>query len=518
MLKLPVGIETFSEIRQEGYVYVDKTQYIHKLATEGKPYFLSRPRRFGKSLLLSTMEELFKGNKKLFEGLYIYDKWDWNVKYPVISINFGGGDYSSIDDFKDTLADILDGLSEQFNIELKRRTLPQRFGELIRKVYEKTKQKVVVLIDEYDKAIISNLQNKDLDIFQTNLGNFYETLKVNDEFIKFIFITGISKFAHVSVFSKLNNLDDISLIEEFNGICGYTQEDLESKFQDYIQKLANKFQYGYNDALDEIKAFYNGYSWNGKEKLYNPYSTLLCLKHSNFSKKWFHSGTPRVLSEYPMSTKSIKALSEPSILSDDEFESPVAQKIKDEVFLFQTGYLTIDKIVRKKRNLLYTLKIPNLEVKNALLVSLLRQHSKIPTQDIFDYGEKLVEYIIKGNCERIVETLGDYLSPISNEIRGKDERYYHALIFMLLFQSKIHVHNEVHSFKGNADLVIEEEDIVIIIEFKQDDKKSIKYMINEALEQIEKKEYSRQYKNKKIIKGAIVFKKGEIACKLIKEK
>ena len=177
----------------------------------------------------------------------------------------------------------------------------------------------------------------------------------------------------------------------------------------------------------------------------------------------------------------------------------------------------MDSIDRVKRNKLYNLKIPNLEVKNALLENLLRQYSKIPTHGIIDYAQKLLDYTLDCNCEKIVETLGDYLSPISNNIRGKDERFYHGLIFILLYSTKIHVHTELSSFKGGADLVIEDGDTVIIIEFKQDDKKSIEYMINEAMDQIEKKEYVRQYKNKKIVKGAIVFKKGEIGCKLISE-
>jgi len=284
MLKLPVGIETFSEIREDGYVYIDKTRYIHKLVTEGKSYFLSRPRRFGKSLLLSTIEELFKGNKKLFERLYIYDKWDWDEKYPVITINLAGGDYGTIADLKEALNDILNRISRNLSVPLYSTTISGKLTDLIEGLYKKTNKKVVVLIDEYDQPIISNLQNKDLEKFQDILGSFYQTLKTNDRYIKFIFITGISKFAHVSVFSKLNNLDDLSLIDEFNGICGYVQEDLESKFQDNIQKLANKFEYSYEAAINEIKAFYNGYSWNGKEKLYNPYSTLLCLRHSKFTK------------------------------------------------------------------------------------------------------------------------------------------------------------------------------------------------------------------------------------------
>ncbi|MCL2116226.1 MAG: ATP-binding protein, partial [Methanobrevibacter sp.] len=347
------------------------------------------------------------------------------------------------------------------------------------------------------------------------LGNFYQILKVNDKFIKFIFITGISKFAHVSLFSKLNSLYDLSLKNEFNGICGYSQDDLKFNFQDHIQKLANKLEYGYDDAINEIKSFYDGYSWNGEGEVYNPYSTLLCLKDNEFAAEWFNTGTPTVLTQYPMSTHSIKAFAEPTIVNDDELRNSTTENIRDEIFLFQTGYLTVASIDRKKRNKLYNLKIPNLEVKNALLKNLINQYSKIPNHDTIEYAEKLLEYVIEGSCEKIIETLGDYLSPISNEIRGKDERYYHALIFMLLFSAKIHVHNEVHSYKGNADLVIEDEDYVAIIEFKQNDKKSVKYMINEAMDQIEKMDYTRQYKNKKIVKGAIVFKKGEIGCKLV---
>ncbi|MDR3062783.1 MAG: PD-(D/E)XK nuclease domain-containing protein, partial [Methanobrevibacter sp.] len=202
---------------------------------------------------------------------------------------------------------------------------------------------------------------------------------------------------------------------------------------------------------------------------------------------------------------------------DDEIENPTTTDIKEEVLLFQTGYLTVDKIETKDDGDLYSLKIPNYEVKTALFKNLVNQHSKLPVSDVLEYANNLLKYTVDGDCEKIKETLGDYLAPIPNDLRGNNERYYHVLVFMLLYTAKIHVHSEVHSYKGNADLIIEEDDYVIIIEFKQSSKSSINYMINEALEQIEKQEYSRQYKNKKIIKGAIAFKNSEIGCKLIKE-
>ncbi|KZX15427.1 ATP-binding protein [Methanobrevibacter filiformis] len=517
MQKLPVGIQTFSEIREEGYVYVDKTKYILELTEYARVNFLARPRCFGKSLLVSTLKELFEGNKKLFEGLYIYDKWGWEEEYPVIHIDLAGGIYNNLNDLENKLKDIINRIARDFQVNIYSESLDEKFTDLISEISKKTDKKVVVLVDEYDKPIISNLQNKNLEEIQSELGSFYEVLKTNDHYIKFIFLTGVSQFAHVSVFSKLNSLDDLTLIDKFNSICGYTQEELEDNFQPFIQKLADEFNMTYLETLERIKVYYNGYSWNGKERVYNPYSTLLSFKHGKFSKSWFKTGTPRVLANYPMNRYNIKAVVEPSEISDDELENLTINDIKDEVLLFQTGYLTVDKIETNDDGDLYHLKIPNYEVKTALFKNLVNQHSKLPISDVLSYADNLLKYTIDGDCAKIKETLGDYLSPIPSDLRGDNERYYHVLVFMLLYTAKIHVHSEVHSYKGNADLIIEEEDYVIIIEFKQSNKSSINYMINEALEQIETQEYGRQYKNKNIIKGAIVFKDSEIGCKLIKE-
>ena len=514
---LPIGIQTFSEIREKNYVYVDKTQYIHKLATEGKSYFLSRPRRFGKSLLVSTLKELFKGNKKLFKELYIYNKWNWEDKYPVIVLDFGGGDYKTLKALEDGIDDRIARLAREFQVKIYSKTIEGKFTDLITEIYNKTNKKVVILIDEYDKPIISNLQNKNLENIQDKLGSFYEVLKVNDEYIKFIFLTGISKIVHVSVFSKLNNLDDLTLINEYNSICGYSQEELENNFQKHIEKVANKTKKSYDETVNQIKSYYNGYSWNGIEKVYNPYSTLLCLKHGKFSKNWFNTGTPSVLNDFPMSKYTIKAIAEPSKILDSELENPTLKNIKDEVLLFQTGYLTINSTETIGSSKFYNLRIPNCEVESALFENLINQYSKISSYDFMEYADKLLKYTIEGNCEKIIETIGDYLSPIPYELRGDDEKYYHALIFKLLYTSRLHVHSEVHSYKGSTDLVIEEGEYVIVIDFKQSKVKSIDYMIKEGLEQIEEKEYTRQYKNKKIIKGVIAFKDKEIGCNIIKK-
>ncbi|MDR2624336.1 MAG: AAA family ATPase, partial [Methanobrevibacter sp.] len=223
MKKLPIGIQTFSEIREEGYLYVDKTKYIHELIKEGKIYFLSRPRRFGKSLLLSTIEELFKGNKELFNELYIYDKWDWSKKYPIIHLDLSKPFSEDNESFKESLSLHIDLIAETFSIKLNATFPNDKLTELIYKVHKEHDEKVVVLVDEYDLPILDSLNNqKVLEANEKVLESFYRVLKTNDRYIKFIFITGISKFAHVSVFSTLNNTDDITLIDEYNSICGYT--------------------------------------------------------------------------------------------------------------------------------------------------------------------------------------------------------------------------------------------------------------------------------------------------------
>ena len=517
MQKLPVGRQDFGTIIEDNNLYVDKTKYIHKMIKNGDINFLSRPRRFGKSLLVSTLKELFEGNKKLFKGLYIYDKWNWEDIYPVLILDFGGENYETPNDLEDKLDDIIHRKARDFDVEIFSKTLNEKFTDLITEIYKKTGKKVVVLIDEYDKPIISNLKNKNLEKIQNKLASFYEVLKVNDSYIKFIFITGISKIAHVSVFSKLNSPNDLTLNEKFNSICGYTQDELEDNFQEYIEKLAKKLNCTYDECVNQIKSYYNGYSWNGEEKVYNPYSTLLCFNNEKFSKNWFNTGTPTVLTSHPISKYSLKAIAEPSKVSDDEIENPTVENIKDEVLLFQTGYLTVDSIRREKIGATYTLKIPNYEVETALFENLVKQYSNISYIDFLEYADELLKYTIDGNEQKIIETIGDYLSPIPYELRGDNEKYYHSLIFELLYTAGLHVHSELHSNKGSADLVLEEDNHVIIIEFKQSKTSSIDYMIKKGFEQIENKEYPRQYKNKKIIKGVIAFRNKEIGCKIIKE-
>ena len=284
MKSLPTGMQYFKEIIENNYLYVDKTKYIHKIASTGKFYFLSRPRRFGKTLLVNTLEELFKGNKELFEGLYIQDKWNFEKNYPIIKIDFGDISHDTSSNLKLSLIKFLKDTAANENIKLEDIDLiPDKFSELIKKLHDKKGKQVVILIDEYDKPIIKHLD--DIELAESNrdiLSSFYQVLKANDKYLRFVFLTGVSKlgeigdfaesanlrfakFSKTSIFSELNNLSDLTVDPNFAKICGHTQEELEKYFKGYINKLAKKYNTSIDITLSYIEKWYKGYSWNGKD-------------------------------------------------------------------------------------------------------------------------------------------------------------------------------------------------------------------------------------------------------------
>jgi len=296
MRKLPVSHQTFSEIIEENYLYVDKTRDIYNLINSaGKYFFISKPRRFGKSLTVSTLKEIFSGNKELFKGLYIYDKIEWN-KFPVILVDFSHISHRDSNVLRDALSDFLDEIAGENNIKLKKRFLSDKFRELIKKLSEFNK--VVVLIDEYDKPIIDHITDiKKASENREVLREFYSVLKGSDEYIKFVFITGVSKFARISIFSGLNNLKDITLYDEFSTIMGISQEELTGYFPLWIKELGKKEELSEEETLKKIKYWYDGYSWDGIKKLYNPYSILNLFDSKKFRNYWFSTGTTTFLIE-----------------------------------------------------------------------------------------------------------------------------------------------------------------------------------------------------------------------------
>jgi len=373
MKKLPIGTQSFSILRNQNYVYVDKTKYIWELVENGRVYFLSRPRRFGKSLLLSTIEELFKGNKKLFEGLYIYEKWNWEKTNPIIYIDFTNLNFETTERLELSFNSILKDIADENNIKIPGNDLySYKFASLIKKIYEKTSKRVVVLIDEYDKPIVDNITKEDtLKGNQEILKNFYNVLKGTDEYIKFIFITVVSKFANMSLFSSLNSLDDITLNRNFACICGYTHQELKDNFKSYLNNFKDELSISYEETTNKINYWYDGYSWDGKNKVYNPFSTLQLFNNSKFSNYWFETGTPEFLINVLKKSNDYKDILKPITVKESRFKSFSYNNIDPINIFFQTGYLTIVEEMIINDLIHYKLEFPNFEVEISLLDHLL---------------------------------------------------------------------------------------------------------------------------------------------------
>ncbi len=359
--KLPIGIQTLREIREDGYYYVDKTPLALKLIDQGKYFFLSRPRRFGKSLFLDTLKELFEGNAALFTGLHAEKHWDWSVKYPVLRFSFGGGVLGSPADLQASLDEQLGTLEERHALPAEYADARSRFKRLILRLAEKTGQRVVVLVDEYDKPILDRIEDKAkaLEIREV-LKDFYSVIKDSDAYIRFAFLTGVSKFSKVSLFSGLNNLQDITLDARFSAICGYTDADVDSVFAPEL------------DGLDraEIRTWYNGYNWLG-ESVYNPFDLLLLFSRRLFQPWWFETGTPtfliKLLTQRQQFIPDLERLTAPeTLLSTFDVDN-----IPAEALLFQAGYLTIEKARHWPGRMELQLRYPNMEVKTSLNASLL---------------------------------------------------------------------------------------------------------------------------------------------------
>ena len=330
--KLPIGIQTFREIREENCYYVDKTAYMRRLADEGAHYFLSRPRRFGKSLFLDTLKELFEGSEPLFEGLDVHDRWDWSVRHPVLRLSFGSGNFKEPGYLDTNLMAQLAAIERRAGVGCAHTSAPERFGGLIEALHERTGQRTVVLVDEYDKPILDALDAPaTARAHRDYLRGLYATIKDRDAHVKLTFLTGVSKFSKVSLFSGLNNLLDITLDPSYSSICGYTDADLDTVFAPELPGLDR----------DEIRRWYNGYGWLGEEKVYNPFDILLLFRHRRFGAWWFETGTPAFLIE-TLLERGVGALALENMLGSDALLSAFdVEHIATEALLFQTGYLTI---------------------------------------------------------------------------------------------------------------------------------------------------------------------------------
>jgi hypothetical protein len=499
MKKLPIGIQTFENLINEGYAYVDKTRFIPELAEQGKYYFLSRPRRFGKSLFLSTIKSAFEGKKGLFEGFYLYDKWEWSCKNPVLHISFGSGVMRSVGDLRIRFNSILEDYINSNNLKTSKNDPREIFLELIKLLYQKYKQGVVVLIDEYDKPILDNIDNTKLasDI-REELKDYYSVLKDSDQYIRMVFITGVSKFSKVSLFSGLNNLEDLTIRPEFSSICGYTRAELESVFADRLKGL----------DINKVMTWYNGYSWLG-EKVSNPFDILLFLKTKTFSNYWFETATPTFLIKlieayrYPVPELNELKVGEKLLGSFD------VDRIEVETLLFQTGYLTIKSLETLGGMRRYTLGYPNQEVRQSLADYILTFFTKT-TVDQERNAFALYEALEANDFDRMHQLFHAFFASIPSEWYKKNqtanyEAYYASIVYCYFAALGLDVHPELHSNKGRLDMVVKFGKRVYVIEFKVIEQSGS----DQALKQIKTKGYAEQFAGQEVYLVGVEFSSEE---------
>ncbi len=503
MKNLPIGIQTFHEIRdpKENYIYIDKTDLAHQLIKSGKYYFLSRPRRFGKSLFLDTLKDIFEGKKELFEGLYIYDKWDWKTTYPVIKISFGAGVTQSVEELDQTILYLINENQKRLKLECDYKdNIKNCFLDLIEKAYEKHHQKVVILIDEYDKPILDNITDKELSkAIRNRLKNIYSIIKESDQYLKFVFLTGVSKFSKVSLFSGLNNLEDISLNPNYATICGYRHEDIKEHFKEWLDDI----------DMNELKKWYNGYNFLG-EGVYNPFDILLFFSRNKiYSNYWFETGNPSFLIDVLKEKQFFLPNLEDMKVNESNLSSFDIDYIKIETLLFQTGYLTIKEVKQRFNQRVYHLSYPNLEVKTALnehIFEFLLTDNTLDKTPIFD----AIEFRDMKQFENAIRQLFAMLPNDSyrkNQMQNY-EGYYANVIYAYFAGLGIEFIAEDVTNLGRIDLTIATPDMsqVYIIEFKVLENKN---QDAKALEQIKERKYYEKYmeRAKEIILIGIEFSK-----------
>ena len=511
--KLPIGVQSFKDLREKGFLYVDKTAYLFRLANSSKVYFLSRPRRFGKSLFLSTLAAYFRGQKELFKGLYVEkaeeeqaaqeNRTPWQA-YPVLYLDFNTGQYELSGALDETLRYFLDTEEPKYNLQQTGLSHAKRFTSLIQAAYQHTGKQVVILVDEYDKPLLQTMGvNEELnEHYRNTLKAFYSVIKTCDEYIRFAFLTGVTKFSKISIFSDLNNLKDISLHESYAGMCGITQKELETNFQPEVQALAEKQKLDYPQALAALKQWYDGYLFHpAGEGMYNPYSILNAFDDKEIKSYWFGTGTPTFLVNFLKEAHYYIPNLDGNVELDEEGLQTYRAVAQDALpILFQAGYLTIKTYIPEAR--MYRLGFPNNEVRYGFLKNLLPAYSGLPFVETGKSVWHFVEDIRRGNVEGVMERLKAIISGIAyDNFTGENmklrEQNYQTAVYLVFALMGQFVQTEVHCGTGRADCVVHTADTIYIFEFKL----SSNGTAEDALNQIKEKEYAAKYQvdDKKIV-------------------
>lgn len=500
--KLPIGIQTFEKLRKEDYLYVDKTEFVWKMACTSTPYFLSRPRRFGKSLLLSTLEAFFEGKKELFEGLAIekYEK-DW-ITYPILHLDLNARKYETPADLLAMLNQYLEKWELLYGNDKQERSPEERFAYIIERASIITGKNVVVLVDEYDKPLLQAMQNEPLlEAYRSILKAFYGVLKSADRYLRFAFLTGVTKFAQVSVFSDLNQLQDISMWYDYATVCGITKDELTVSFQPELEILSKVNDLSYQDTVDEMTRLYDGYHFHpAGDGVFNPFSVLNALKAKEFNDYWFQTGTPTFLVELLKdSDYDLRVLMDGVEASSTAFTEYRAEARNPIPLIYQSGYLTIKAYDKEFKT--YRLGFPNDEVKYGFMNFILPFYTPIPDGERRFYIGKFINELREGDVSAFLTRLKSFFADFSYELNEEKERYYQVVFYLVFKLMGQFTEAEVRSARGRADAVVKTSKYIYVFEFKLNGTAEL------ALQQIDDKGYLIPYLSdgREIVKVGVEF-------------
>ena len=507
--KLPIGIQSFEDLRNKGFKYVDKTNHVFKLVTEGKYYFLSRPRRFGKSLFLNTLESYFLGKKELFEGLAIAElEHDW-TEYPVLHLDLNTQKYDSPEALTTLLNEEVIKWERIYGKDESEATVGRRFQGVIRRAYEKTGRQVVILVDEYDKPLLQAIGNTELqDAYRATLKGFYGALKSMDGCIRFAFLTGVTKFGKVSVFSDLNNLRDLSMLPQYHDICGITEEELRTNFEEEVAGLASAQNMTVDETYAALRENYDGYHFceDDLPGIYNPFSLLNAFSNRKIDYYWFETGTPTYLVELLKQHQyNLSGIEKEEVVSDVLNSVDIASTNPLPV-IYQSGYLTIKGYDEEFG--LYKLGFPNKEVRQGFVRFLIPSYTNVDAVGSGFEISRFVRSLREGDIEGFMERLQSFLSACPYELEPQQERHFQSVMYILTALCGYHVEIENHTNKGRMDMTVKTKDYIYIFEFK------FNKSAEEALAQINEKGYAEPFKSdgRQIVKVGVNF---STACRNI---